>query len=291
MSKITVNGATLEHDILGQGSAVVFTPGGLEGIKVARPFAEPLSSRYQILIYDPRNCGASDVVIGGDLSEFEIWADDLHTLLNLLGMSPTYVCGGSGGGIVSLMLTQRHPEDVKGLLFISPPTDDIEIHKIVAHDRYFQSADLAESNGMQAVVESSLNWAADWPQRIEQNPANRKRLLSMDVKEFAVVMRQWGTFLTSGRWHFGGLTDEMLHNITTPTLIISGMDDVHPQDAAERLHGMLPNSELVLSADVLSPREMERLGEWIEGGEGWRFDTAFMPILDKFMQMVETEQY
>jgi hypothetical protein len=30
---------------------------------------------YRVLIHDRRNCGVSDIVIGGDQSEYEIWAD------------------------------------------------------------------------------------------------------------------------------------------------------------------------------------------------------------------------
>ena len=56
--KIAVNDATLVYEVLGQGPPVVFTPGGWNDMKIPRQLAEQLSSRYQVLIYDRRNCGA-----------------------------------------------------------------------------------------------------------------------------------------------------------------------------------------------------------------------------------------
>ena len=205
MPKMTVNECTLAYEVLGEGPSVVFTPGGRAGLEVTCQLAEQLSSRYRVLIYDRRNCGASEVSIAGSSSEWEIWADDVHALLERLDMSPAYVGGGSSGAALSLLVAHRHPKDVKGLLLLCPPTDDPGVHESLLHkEMYAQYAELAESKGMQAVVETPY-----YAERIEQNPANRERLLSMDPKEFATVMRRWNAFPTYGT-HYFGLTDEML---------------------------------------------------------------------------------
>ena len=177
MSKIAVNDATLVNEVLGQGTPVVFTPGGWNDMESPRQLAELLSSQYQVLIYDRRNCGASDIVIEDTPNELELWADDLHVLLGHLGMSPAYIGGASSGSLVSLLLAHRHPKDVKALFLHSIPTDDLQILKFLADDRYFQPAVVAEGEGMQAVIEESP-WIADG---VERNPTNRKRLLSMNL--------------------------------------------------------------------------------------------------------------
>ena len=48
---------------------------------------------FRVLIHDRRNCGASDVSIDGDESEYDLWADDLHALLAQLGALPAIVGG------------------------------------------------------------------------------------------------------------------------------------------------------------------------------------------------------
>jgi len=58
---------------------------------------------------------------------------------------------------------------------------------------------------------------------IKRNPANRDRLLSMDAKGSAKVMRRWSSFLTSDRAHFGGMEDQELSSIAAPALIIQCM--------------------------------------------------------------------
>jgi pimeloyl-ACP methyl ester carboxylesterase len=284
MAKITLDGVTLAYEILGQGPPVVWTPGGFEDKERARPLAERLSSRYRVLIYDRPNCGASDVVIEGAPSELVVWANYLHALMEQLGMSPAYVGGGSGGHIPSLLVAHRHPEDVKALLLVAPSTDNLELWEFLRL-RYREGAELSETKGMQAVIEIS-----PWAELIKQNPANRERLLSMDPKRFAAIMRQWSKFAESGRPYFAHLSDDELQRITVPAIIIPGIEEYHPRHVAERLHGLLPNSELVLPDDILSSAEIERLRKLIGEGQGNQFDAALAPILDNFMQKAEAER-
>src|SRR5205814_10488291 len=60
--------------------------------------------------------GASEVVIDGEDSEYEIWADDLHELLSQLKALPVFVGGSSSGCRTSLLFALRHPEAVRGLM-------------------------------------------------------------------------------------------------------------------------------------------------------------------------------
>lgn len=55
-----------------------------------RLLAERLAAtgRYRVIIYDRRNCGASDVIIAGEKPEHEIWADDIAELLRHLTPRP-----------------------------------------------------------------------------------------------------------------------------------------------------------------------------------------------------------
>ena len=56
-----------------------------------------LSSQCRVIIHDRRNCGKSDMVIGGELSEQHIWAEEMAALLKYLDAAPAYVAGGSAG--------------------------------------------------------------------------------------------------------------------------------------------------------------------------------------------------
>lgn len=116
MATIIVNSCTLHYQEMGSGLPIVFTPGGRASKHIMRPVAEAMSPQYRTVIYDRRNCGASDVTISGDESEQEIWAEDLAQLIQQLDIGPAYLGGWSAGCRVSLLTAIRHPELVRGLL-------------------------------------------------------------------------------------------------------------------------------------------------------------------------------
>ena len=216
-----------------------------------RPIAERLAPDYRTVIYDRRNCSASDIVIIGEESEQEIWAEDLARLIKELGLAPAYLSGWSAGCRVSILTAIRHPEVVKGLL-LGWVTGGAVAAERLAYNYYGQFIEAAEQGGLAAVAETPY-----FAERISENPANRDRLLSMDVQEFVTVMGRWSTFFTLGAdAPVIGASKEQLASIRVPTTIVSGDDDVHTLAAAQALHSILPNSEF---HDPVIPRE-----EWDE---------------------------
>ena len=81
-----IRGIQVNYDVLGNaGPWVALAPGGRVGMPGIREMAESLAGKgYRVLIFDRRNCGASDVGISGGASEFEEWADDLYELFRQL---------------------------------------------------------------------------------------------------------------------------------------------------------------------------------------------------------------
>jgi len=213
-----------------------------------RGLAERLATHHRVIIYDRRNCGASDVIIGQELSEPETWAEDLHELLNRLDASPAYIGGGSVGCMVSLLLAIRHPETVKGLLLWNVIGGAIAAERL-GYNYYEQFMDFALRDGMKGIVECEF-----FAERIQQNPSNRERLLSMTAREFIGVMQKWRSFFTAEKPVIGA-TEAELKTIQVPLVIIPGDDDIHPRSVGENLHAILPHSEL--HTLVWSPKETE----------------------------------
>ena len=60
-----VKGTSLYYEDYGEGPAVILTPGGRVDCNGLRPMAALLSPHCRVIIHDRRNCGRSDVVIGG----------------------------------------------------------------------------------------------------------------------------------------------------------------------------------------------------------------------------------
>jgi pimeloyl-ACP methyl ester carboxylesterase len=305
MPHININGVTIAYEVFGEGSPMVWTPGGwFPRDNWVYLNAGCLSSQHTVVLWDRRNSGASDMRIEDAPSEFHFWADDLHYLLRALDLSPAYLAGGSNGCVFSLLMAHRYPEDVKGLILIDPPTDDSAILRPLVDAHYFDLANVAETHGMRAVIAHSteawvrivtgtskpeaFDWLLNWvAETIAMNPSNRDRFLAIDPQQFATITRKWGNFHFTGRLHFGGLSDEDIQRITAPALVAHGFDPIHPRHTAESLHRLLPNAEWIEFADHYPRETLEQMAAsdalWTEKA------ILTMPLIRKFLQRIEVQ--
>src|SRR5690242_7118690 len=92
MPDLIINGCTIHYEDSGAGVPVVLTPGGRWGGYVQRVIAAELAKDFRVITWDRRNTdGQADIVIVGEQSEAEIWADDLAALITALQLGPCYV--------------------------------------------------------------------------------------------------------------------------------------------------------------------------------------------------------
>ena len=243
MPYANVNGTNLYYEEYGTGPAVMLTPGGRNDTNGLRPVAALLSPHCRVILHDRRNCGKSDIVIGGELSEQHAWGEEMAGLLKQIGAAPAYLIGGSAGSRTSITVAVRHPEVVKGI-YVWEVSGGPNSGMLMSPGYYGQYIDAAEQGGMAAVAETDF-----FAQRIKDNPSNRDRLMSMDVKEFLSVMRRWQAEFARAN-PVGDLTEEELRSVTCPTVLLEGNtpDDVHHVSAAENAHRLMPNTELRPSA-------------------------------------------
>ena len=113
-----VRGVAINYELLGdRGPWVALQPGGRRGLVGVKPLGQKIAEAgNRVLVYDRRNCGASDISLHGGNSENEVWADDLHELLQDLDAVPG-VCrrqlvglpAGSAGGFAPPRRCARAP--------------------------------------------------------------------------------------------------------------------------------------------------------------------------------------
>jgi pimeloyl-ACP methyl ester carboxylesterase len=244
----TVRGVHLAYEVLGeQGPWVALNPGGRRDMGGVQNIAERVAAAgYRVLIHDRRNCGASDVVIAGEESEYEIWADDLHELLGQLGALPAIVGGSSSGCRTSLLVAMRHPEAVRALLLWRVTGGQFAANRL-AENYYGQFITAAQQGGMAAVCQME-----HWAERIAANPKARDQLMSLSVPDFVRVMDHWrGYFLRDADKPVIGATAEDLAKITVPACVVPGHDRTHGRATGETAARLLPNAEL----HILFPKD------------------------------------
>jgi pimeloyl-ACP methyl ester carboxylesterase len=241
MPVATVRGASIHYEILGaNGPWVALSPGGrraIEGVEsLGRRFA---AAGCRVLLHDRRNCGASDVSIEGEESEYAVWADDLHELLRQQNAHPAWVGGSSSGCRLALLFALRHPGAARGLL-LWRVTGGLAAAKRLAHRYYGQYIPVAEQGGMAAICATE-----EFAERIRERPANRERLMRMDPARFIEVMSRWNRmFLDDAEKPVIGATAAELARINAPACIVPGNDLSHLRGAAENLGRLLPGAEV-----------------------------------------------
>jgi 2-hydroxy-6-oxonona-2,4-dienedioate hydrolase len=242
MPATEIDGCSISYQLLGRGVPVVLTPGARNPMAAARPIAEQLADRFQVLLWDRANVGSSDVQFKGG-RDLDLWSDQLAELLRRLDLAPAYLCAPSAGSRVSYVTALRYPEVVRGMylwLVSGGP-----VGQQLGYNYYGQYAEMAESGGMPAVCDAPY-----WAERIGANPANRGRLLALDAREFAVTMRRWQAGIRVEDAVFGASEDD-LRRISVPTAILlpPSSDTGHPRAASERMAALVPRVEVLESAE------------------------------------------
>jgi pimeloyl-ACP methyl ester carboxylesterase len=258
MPSIDIRSAHLRYEVVGErGPWVALMPGGRRPLDAVRGLAQEIAAAgYRILLHDRRNCGASDVIIEGAASESEIWADDLHELMQRLGASPAYVGGGSSGCRTSLIYARLHPQNVRALL-LWRITGGAFAARRLAEQYYGQYIRAAQAGGMAAVCQTE-----HFRERIAARPANLERLMRMDTQHFIDVMSNWSRYFDrDAHLPVIGANATQLKSIAIPVCIVPGNDNTHPRTAGEAMHAFVPGSELHLlftehvDVDMVPPEE------------------------------------
>jgi pimeloyl-ACP methyl ester carboxylesterase len=256
-----VRGVNINYKILGDhGPWVALSPGGRRDISGIELLASKVSDKgHRVVVFDRRNCGASDVVIDGEESEYEIWADDVYELLRQLNALPAVVGGSSSGCRTALLFALRHPDAVRALLLWRVTGGRFACERL-AEEYYGQFITAAKAGGMAAVCEME-----HWKERIEARPQNRDALMKMNPEQFIKVMSRWREYFIKGAdLPVIGATEEDLKSIKVPTCVVPGNDLTHGPQVVENLSRNMVHAEVhklfpKFYNEALSPRE-----EWDE---------------------------
>jgi pimeloyl-ACP methyl ester carboxylesterase len=119
VAELTVRGATLAYDDEGGGQpAFVFIHGWACDRSTWRPQVEDLSRDFRCINVDLRGRGESQPMPPFDTTTA---ADDVADMIRQLGIAPVIIVGHSLGGLVALLVNDRHPELVLGIVIGDPP--------------------------------------------------------------------------------------------------------------------------------------------------------------------------
>jgi pimeloyl-ACP methyl ester carboxylesterase len=280
----TIAGAQIRYETLGTtGPWCILNPGGRFALDGARQHAQWLADGgYRAIIYDRRNCGASDVYIGPEASEDEVFAGDMAALLRLCGGEAAFVAGAGGGNRPTIDFALRYPELCLGCMIVFP-SGGAHSAAMLAQLYYGQFADAAEQGGMKAVCATDY-----YRERIAANPRNRELLLAMDAGEFIATMHRWDALMrASADWPTTGFTAERLGQMTVPALVFPGLidDNIHGRGPGLATASAISGAQVVELAENRKPADDD--GAWFLPAMRKRMtDPELGPAMLNFMNEV-----
>ncbi len=234
---------------------LIVTPGGNGDTNGFGGFARNVAAaapELKVIIYDRRNLGQSEVTFGSEPQMIEE-GEDLHVLIERLGVAPTALYGMSSGARSNLILASRYPDDIAALV-IAPLTGGPYAAARLSEDYFFKylpekklstrkHINALPLTTMQALAETEL-----WSAYLERNtPEKRERFFNANIDDFLAAMKASGEHLQATRYQTAlGMQDEALAALKVPATLIlhhsQYTDNLHPVTSTRAATTLIENS-------------------------------------------------
>ncbi len=209
------NGVSIYYAVYGAGPPVILLHGGLANADYWGHQVPALAPHHTVIVMDSRGHGRStrDARPYG----YDLLADDVVALMDVLGVTKTDVVGWSDGGTLGLDLAMRYPARV-GKIFAFAAT------AATSGEKY--------SAIVNPTIVEFVKRSRDEYRRISPTPN--------DYAGFAVdVIRMWAS---QPKW-----TDAQLQAITNPVLVADGdRDEAIKREHTEHIAATIPGAGLLI---------------------------------------------
>jgi pimeloyl-ACP methyl ester carboxylesterase len=235
MPEATIDGRTVHYRLEGSGDETIVLVNGLADDLETWAFQmdEFLAAGYRVLRFDNRGVGGTDKPAGPYSSR--MLADDAKNLVDHLGITDFHLMGVSMGGMIAQEYALAYGSDLRSVTFgctYAAPGP-------FCSRMFAMWADLAPVAGVPFVMRDVTLWAFTVP-FFEQREA--------ELAEFETGMRYLDqpvhAYLAQLAVIQNHDTTARLSEITTPTLVLAGAEDILiPVELSRRLHEGVAGSE------------------------------------------------
>ena len=240
---------------------LIVTPGGNGDTEGFGGFARNVAAAapdLRVIIYDRRNLGRSQVTFGSEPQMVEE-GEDLHVLIERLGVAPVALYGMSSGGRSNLILASRYPDDVAALV-IAPLTGGPLAAMRLSEEYFFKYLYEEKLSTLEAHITASPLTSMDelgetplWNAYLARNtPEKRERFYNANIEDFLAAMKTSGEHLQATRYQTAlGMKDEDLAALAIPATLIlhhgSYTDYLHPITNTRAATTLIPNSSFTVA--------------------------------------------
>lgn len=255
-----LSGATFYYEVAGTGEPLVLVHAGICDSRMWDEQFAVFAQSYRVVRYDQRGYGRTPAV-----DEPFAHYQDLHALLQHLGIAQTHLVGCSMGGSACLDFALAYPSMVNRLILVgSTPSGYKASHPRPAQIAAVNSA-LAAGNFAQAAELEVQIWVDGVGRAPDQVPATiRERVRIMDTIALQNEVLELGQ-----PEPLAPPAAERLHELLRPALLLVGdLDQPRILEAIEFMAERLPNGRKVMmpgTAHLPNLEQPERFNELVLG--------------------------
>ncbi len=247
MTRLAVNGLTLNVEEAGSGSPLVLLHGFTGSQATWQPHQAVLAAHFRLITLDLLGHGQSEAPDEPGRYDLTFCASDLAAVLDRLGIQQAAVLGYSMGGRVALHFALTRPDRVAALILESTTPGLISQAERAARVESDNAlADFIESQGLAAFVEGWEKlplWESQQKLVAPVREGLHQARLNNNPRGLANSLRGLGTGVQVPLW-------ERLDELEMPVLLIAGAEDTKFSRLAEQMHQAIKRSELSIVGEA-----------------------------------------
>ncbi|HEV2415279.1 MAG TPA: alpha/beta fold hydrolase [Candidatus Dormibacteraeota bacterium] len=248
----TLNGARIHYEREGQGLPVIFLHAAVADSRMWGPQMRAFAKHFDCIAPDLRGFGKSELP-----AEHWLPIADVLALVDHLDLKPAHIVGCSVGGGIAIDFALAHAERISKLVLVGPGVGGTNFP--AKYPELVAEMEEAEKSGDQrAIVEADARFWLDGPRRpagYVKDPI-RKLFFEMDSNFDS-------DFESAPIDKIDPPAVDRLHEITAPTLVVVGDEDMPPVfDAVELLMEKVPHARKAVIHDAAHLPNLEHPDEF-----------------------------
>jgi pimeloyl-ACP methyl ester carboxylesterase len=178
-----------------------------------------------VVTYDPRGLGRSSRSDGRVDNAPEVQADDVHAIIEALGVGPVEMFASSGGAVTALALVSAYPDDVTTLVAHEPPLIPVLPDAAGAERARGRVREAYEAGGSYAGMAAFIgmtSWRGEFTDDYFAQPAPGAAMFGMPSEDDGT---RDDPLLSDRSWAVSGYRPEIDKLAAAPTRIVIGVGE------------------------------------------------------------------
>ena len=251
MTKISIQGISLNVKVMGKGYPLVLMHGGPGADLYTMMSYKPCADQFTLVFYDHRCNGRSE---GAEVTSMtmENLTADADALRQAMGFEKWAVLGHSFGGYVALEYALRYPQNLSHLLLVDTGAENRWAQEKAPEELAKRGFSPDIVNLARRFFNGQIEPKEMFPALMKLGKAYNPHMSPSQLPHMLITGLQTKLqpeAFIYGETHFlrGWTVMNRLGEIKVPTLVIAGREDfIYPPEHQEELAARIPNARLVI---------------------------------------------